>query len=437
MRKFVVIALLVGGIAAIVAGVGSATWWKPNEVIRATAHTSSESGSVVTAPGVLSLVDGDVNVVARAGGEEVELVVAPTSTITDWLGEAPYEEITGLADWETLKVADRNGDGEVSEATIAESDLFNPDNIFTGSQEVAVYFTVPEGNWSILARTSGGVTPTIELTWEREVETPWLWRFVIPGVIAFALGTLLYFLPERERTATKVRAGDGTVGREELASETNRGLGAAIVPASPRAKELREAPLDPADRIVLLEDGGESEETVEAGGAGETEGTRQELASETNRGLGAAIVPASPRAKELREAPLDPADRIVLLEGGGKDEESAGGVDARGAGQAREDHGTEEQDTGGENLETGDTGSESPGGTNPGDDSQPQKHEPASAPDHGQGAEQAESGDAADPTDAKKAADESERGQAVGGEQAVKNEMTDWRSLWGFGSKEK
>lgn len=297
MKRLLAVLLLIGGIASIVAGIGSATWWKPSEEVHATAVSENESGVIMTAPGVLELVNDDVQVSAVAEGHTVDVIVAPTQSVTEWLGERPYAEVTGLTDWENLAVEERNADGEASVVDIAGSDVFNLDNYISKPNRVSLFFTVPEGDWTILAQTPDGVTPTLEMTWTRSVETPYVWWFVVPGLIAALLGGYLFLnsrweKPGSSKSLKKSKKKGASeepeteLTRDKAASSTGGALGAGIVPASPRADEFRNAELDPADRIVLpvddenvdtddQTDDGEVDETPDHAGT-ETEGADSE-----------------------------------------------------------------------------------------------------------------------------------------------------------------
>src|SRR5690606_32746716 len=63
---------------------------------------------VLTAPGVLNVVDDDVEVRLIGATDDTPLVLAMAreSDVLAWVGDAPHWEITGLADWETLSYTD-------------------------------------------------------------------------------------------------------------------------------------------------------------------------------------------------------------------------------------------------------------------------------------------------------------------------------------------
>ena len=57
MKRLPAALLLVIGVAVLVIGIGSATWWKPSTTIVANTASSSQSGIIATDAGVLELVD--------------------------------------------------------------------------------------------------------------------------------------------------------------------------------------------------------------------------------------------------------------------------------------------------------------------------------------------------------------------------------------------
>ena len=173
MRKPISALLLIVGVALIVVGVGSATWWKPSTTIVATTEAESESGIIVTDPGVLEMVNDTVTVVARAPGTNVEMVVASSSTANIWLGDDPHVRVTGLTNWETLSTeVPENDAAPEDDISVQGSDLFSPENFLTGDGAAEMHFVVPEGDWSLIAVGEDGTTPQLTITWEREVDTP-------------------------------------------------------------------------------------------------------------------------------------------------------------------------------------------------------------------------------------------------------------------------
>lgn len=296
MRRILAGLLVVVGVIVAILGVGSGTWWKPSEEVTAVAEPTSNSGMIVTNPGVLELVNDEVAVVARAEGHNVEMVVARSSVIDEWLNGRPAVRIDGLASWSELSYTETDGDPAPS--SIAGSDLFNPENQIEGANAVQLRFEVPEGDWSILAVSDGNVTPAIELTWHRSVSTPWMIPLMILGLLLAATGGAILLHDYQLATLKKKRASaNARAERQESAditetttfraitdaeqtgdraADTGGALGAGIVPASSRADELRETELDESARVVLPEPEAIDENESEAGSEDAIEDSSEE-----------------------------------------------------------------------------------------------------------------------------------------------------------------
>ncbi|MEK8228170.1 hypothetical protein NKG05_21990 [Oerskovia sp. M15] len=103
LQRILAAGLIVLGLVGIGTGVASATIWRENETVVATATSDGSSPLVVSEPGVLDLVDGDVTVTAKTGGDKpVTLVIGREVDVAGWVGTDPHAVITGLTDWDTL-----------------------------------------------------------------------------------------------------------------------------------------------------------------------------------------------------------------------------------------------------------------------------------------------------------------------------------------------
>ncbi|MDO5722900.1 MAG: hypothetical protein Q4P33_00655 [Flaviflexus sp.] len=344
MRRLIGAVLLIVGAAIFILGIGSASWWKPPTEIEATTHSTSTAGIIATEPGVLELVDNEVEVTASAPGTRVDMVVARTERARLWLGQTPYVSVTGLEDWETLKTEDPAEPAKPAEPEESEdpenteesdealelegSDLFIPENFFTGEDHADVTLSVPEGDFSLIAVSADGTTPSLTLTWHRQVETPLTMPLIISGIILAAAGAALFMYDSQSRRASTRRqdrsdmwVADAKIPTDR-AEATGRAYGAAIIPASPRATELRGRELAEEDRIIitpptggLMAEDGEAESAERADELGEQPdevGENADRAEATGRAYGAAIIPASPRATELRGRELAEEDRIII-----------------------------------------------------------------------------------------------------------------------------
>ncbi|AZQ77097.1 hypothetical protein EJ997_06905 [Flaviflexus ciconiae] len=313
MRKPISALLLIVGVALIVVGVGSATWWKPSTTIVATTEAESESGIIVTDPGVLEMVNDTVTVVARAPGTNVEMVVASSSTANIWLGDDPHVRVTGLTNWETLSTeVPENDAAPEDDISVQGSDLFSPDNFLTGDGAAEMHFVVPEGDWSLIAVGEDGTTPQLTITWEREVDTPHAIPLIILGIVIFAAGSALFLFDTQVRSIAKKRAesiqrterrdrADATEttvipaikvdGTEPVAPERDTvreasggSYGAGILPASPRAEEFRAAELETEEPVIepVNEDETASDSDGESEVAGNAEAAPHADSNETD-----------------------------------------------------------------------------------------------------------------------------------------------------------
>ena len=241
--------LVLLGLVAAGSGVASATLWRPADHVQAEAIAAGATTLVVTEPGVLELVDDTVTVRASApAGSTVVLAVGREADVRAWVGLDPHTRVTGLADASTLAAepgqpvappvetppaddaspeptddaspdatdeatgeaadeADANGSEnddapsstavEDLEATAPDpsgSDMWLVETSGEGSAELS--WTREPGRFSLLVASTGPEAgpPTLELTWPREVATPWLWPGVWTGVGLALAGVALLVL---------------------------------------------------------------------------------------------------------------------------------------------------------------------------------------------------------------------------------------------------
>ena len=215
------IAALLGllGIAAAALGIASATAWRADDPLVATA--TAETSTLVTEPGVLEVAGDPVTVTVRAEGSPVVLAVGRDTDVSGWIGADPHELVTGLADWHDLALS--TGTTEPTASPTAEStaeatdepaaepspsaseaaegsastaaDPTGSDMWITevsGDGSATLEWTAPDsGRWSLLAVSLGETTPTLELSWPQEVTTPWLWPGVAVGVLLIAIAAIM------------------------------------------------------------------------------------------------------------------------------------------------------------------------------------------------------------------------------------------------------
>ena len=204
--------LVLVGLAAAALGVASATVWRDTDTVVATAKPTGDGTFVVTDPGVLGLVGGDVTVSASVPeGQKVSLVVGRDVDVAGWVGNDPYSRVTGLSDWENLSVAagePADADAETNEAPKSGPDPAGSDMwVAEASDEnsVTLRWSDRPGRWTLLAAGvgEGAQAPTLELSWPRAVTTPYLWPGVGVGAVLVLGGALLLVLGGRRARARR------------------------------------------------------------------------------------------------------------------------------------------------------------------------------------------------------------------------------------------
>ncbi|MFF2268785.1 hypothetical protein ACFVTZ_10965 [Cellulosimicrobium cellulans] len=294
LQRIIAALLLVGGLVAVGLGVASATVWRDSDTVVATTAYTGDGTMLVTEPGVLDLVAEDVTIRATAPGEQqVTLAIGREVDVTGWVGEDAHGVVTGLSDWDALATraveptaaeetpaegetpadgeapaegetpaeeapaeGETPADGEAAEGetpadgeTPAEgetavvgvdpagSDMWFEES--TGAGSASLRWSDQPGRWQLLVAGvgEGAAAPTLELSWPRQVETPFLWPGVIGGAVLILLGLGVGAASLRPKRR-------GPSGRGAATSATP-----AVAPtASPQA---------PTDERDAGEDGGE------------------------------------------------------------------------------------------------------------------------------------------------------------------------------------
>ncbi|MEU2202209.1 hypothetical protein [Isoptericola sp. NPDC019482] len=266
--------LVLVGLAAAALGVASATVWRDTDTVVATAKPTGDGTLVVTDPGVLGLVGGDVTVSASVPeGQKVTLAVGRDVDVAGWVGNDPYSRVTGLSDWENLAVtkgepADPDAESEEEPKTGADpagSDMWVAEA--SDENSVTLRWSDRPGRWTLLAAGVGedATAPTLELSWPRAVSTPWLWPGVGVGVVLVVGGVLLLVLGGRRARAHRADLEEQeSRGGTDLHDDgpPSGGLGApfasvrttadgtspwaSATPAEPAADDDQRAPAEPA-----------------------------------------------------------------------------------------------------------------------------------------------------------------------------------------------
>ncbi|MFF1529675.1 hypothetical protein [Cellulomonas sp. NPDC058312] len=223
------IAALLGllGVASVGLGVASATAWRADDPLIATAAPGGDVRTLVTDPGVLELAGDPVTVTVRAEGSPVVLAIGRDTDVTGWVGSDPYTRVTGLSDWHTLATTagepatdapstDPSADAAAatpvpepsasapaadgSAATAADptgSDMWVVET--SGDGSASLEWPAQDGRWSLIAVSLGDTAPTLDLSWPQTVTTPWLWPGVALGVLLLAVAAILLVRIVRHR----------------------------------------------------------------------------------------------------------------------------------------------------------------------------------------------------------------------------------------------
>jgi hypothetical protein len=207
LRRILSIALVAVGLVVIALAIASATVWRESETVTAALPADPGQPLLVTAPGVLELLDDQVTVTASApDGAPVVLAVGRESDVTAWVGDAAHLSVTGLSSWTELETSEVEGAAEVPSP--AGSDLWVAEA--TGEGEASLAWGPQDGRYALLAATDGTApAPRVELTWNRDVSTPFLVPGLVIGALLLIAGAVLAYLTSRSRPTPAAAGGQG------------------------------------------------------------------------------------------------------------------------------------------------------------------------------------------------------------------------------------
>ncbi|WP_100351307.1 hypothetical protein [Luteimicrobium subarcticum] len=264
--------LVVGGLVAVTLGVASATVWRTSPTVTATTSTvaadSSESSATLltTAPGVLDLVDDTVALTATSpNGGDVVVAVGRTADVAGWVGSDPLVTVDGLTTWDRLSTSASTGaPARASSAAAPDprgSDMWLQEVEGTGSASLRMS-DVPAGTTVLVAGVGDDAElPTLALTWDRTVTTPYLWPLVLVGLVLVVAGAVVLAVGRARVRSRRARAAvrrpsdapqgaTATMTRRELREHADRiqreggkGKGRRPDPAPERAP-VAEAPAE-------------------------------------------------------------------------------------------------------------------------------------------------------------------------------------------------
>ncbi|MFC7023363.1 hypothetical protein ACFQHV_09455 [Promicromonospora thailandica] len=243
MQRFLAILLIIAGLGGIGYGIATATVLRESDTVVATATPSGDGTLVVTEPGVLGLVDDQVTVRATVPeGQKVTLALGSEVDVLGWVGDDPYDSVTGLSTWETLSVApgtppeaeqtgEESGEQPGEESADAGKPAKGPDpsgsdmwlSEVSGETTVSMRWTEEPGRVVLLAAGvgDGAEAPTLELTWPRPASTPYLWPGVLGGGFALILGVFMAIGARRGKKKATTRT-SSTVRTRRTESELPR-----------------------------------------------------------------------------------------------------------------------------------------------------------------------------------------------------------------------
>ncbi|MCC2310083.1 hypothetical protein [Cellulomonas chengniuliangii] len=280
------------GLLVMGLGVASATVWRGDDVLVATATPDDGTQLLVADPGVLEMAGDPVTVTVEASGDTpVAIAIGRDTDVAGWVGQDAHLRVTGLAAWDQLRTEEVEGStpaptaedvAEEPEAPPAEgveaapadeaaaepavpaadprgSDLWVAEA--SGNGSATLTWTDEPGRWSLLVASVGSEPPTLTLSWPRTVTTPWLVPSLAVGGLLLVVGILLGVRQWRRgrRGATEaewhpvhtgaIPAVTGTVGSQAPTALTRRQL-RELQAAGPgvRARDERQEPSEAATR---------------------------------------------------------------------------------------------------------------------------------------------------------------------------------------------
>jgi len=180
------------------------------------------------------MVNDDVTIRATVPDQEpVTLVVGRDIDVDGWVGDDAAARVTGLADWQSLAVA-QSGSNPEAIPDPAGSDLWVAEASGAGSAEM--HWQGTPGRWSVLA-VGGGAQPQLELTWPRTAVNPLRWPLIGSGIALAALGGALALFGPRKPEPVPVL---DVVPSEPVASDWSQIIGEPTMAFAPTAQVVAE-----------------------------------------------------------------------------------------------------------------------------------------------------------------------------------------------------
>lgn len=200
----------------VVVGILGLTVWRPYQEVRVSLDPSAPY--VVTKPGVLGLFADKSDIVKveveAPGTEPINIAVGAGIDVQQWVAGKTYQEVSGMADADTLKSELVEGDtpaveGEADAAVDAEGEQpqsgdVNPlasdmwYDIYQGHGEYN--FTVPRDRMdsSLLIATNGtDPAPRLTLVWPTPTANALAWAAFVSAFLLAAVGAVAAFIVAR------------------------------------------------------------------------------------------------------------------------------------------------------------------------------------------------------------------------------------------------
>lgn len=273
-NRLIYAALGIVGVLLIGLAIASATVWRADSVLHASA--TADQAIVVTDPGVLEMAGDPVTVTATVPtGDRVVLAIGRDTDVDGWVGTADHQRVAGLSGWHTLAIAapatptarasgtpaptatasatgtptDQPSPTTSAAAAPAGATTAAPAGTATtapvpdatasdmwvatahGTGSASLTWQAQPGRWSLLVVGStaagAGVPPTLALEWPRSVTTPYLAPGVVVGGLLVLAALFLFWRDLRRRHGAAwtpvatgaipvVTAGQGAMTRRQL-----------------------------------------------------------------------------------------------------------------------------------------------------------------------------------------------------------------------------
>lgn len=246
-RYWLPLLLIIVGALVALAGVGSATIWKPTPQVSASLPTNNQKQTLaITRPGMFELYDSPTKITVSGQGK-VALAIGRSADVTAWAADQNYVEVTGQKDDTTLLTEPHQGKADPRQpGEAAGKDMWvEYKEVDTG--QISQTWDRSEGAWSLIAWSEEG-NVQLTLQWTQPVSTPWFWPLLIAGLLLMLIGAVVSVVINRLAIAAAKEEAEMRKRREQRAQEAAaQGEQTVQIPAlnavtkPPSRSELRKA----------------------------------------------------------------------------------------------------------------------------------------------------------------------------------------------------